>query len=115
MEEWGSRDKRVAETFCGFVRVSTVFLGIDHNFLGIGDPILFETMLFPLSENIMEYQDRYSTWDEAVVGHRKATFWALNPHRQWLAMKDFSWQVLISNLGLKLKWKWRKIRRRFRA
>lgn len=50
-------------------RVSTVFLGIDHQF-GDGPPLLFETMIFggPLDEE----QWRYSTWDEAVVGHSKA-------------------------------------------
>ena len=34
------------------VRVSTVFLGIDHNFLDDGPPILFETMVFGLKEEI---------------------------------------------------------------
>lgn len=52
------------------VRVSTVFLCIDHNFLGSGPPLLFETMIFggPLDG----YQDRYCTWDEAVAGHELA-------------------------------------------
>ena len=50
----------------GDVRVSTVFLGLDHSF-GSGPPLLFETMVFggPLDQE----QDRYSTWDEAVAGH----------------------------------------------
>lgn len=47
--------------------VSTVFLGLDHNFFDTGPPVLFETMLFngPLNN----YADRYRTWDEALTGH----------------------------------------------
>jgi hypothetical protein len=49
--------------------VSTVFVGLDHNWEG-GDPILFETMIFggPLDQ----YQERYSTWDQAERGHQEA-------------------------------------------
>lgn len=50
------------------VMVSTVFLGIDHNFLSKGDPILFETMIFGGGN---EFQERYSTWDEAEEGHNR--------------------------------------------
>ena len=52
------------------VYVSTVFLGIDHGFLGQGEPILFETMIFGGEHD--QYQDRYTTWDEAEKGHEKA-------------------------------------------
>ncbi|MFA6066850.1 MAG: hypothetical protein WC707_06740 [Candidatus Babeliaceae bacterium] len=51
------------------VKVSTVFLGLDHSF-GDGEPLLFETMIFGGEHD--QYQDRYSTWDEAVEGHKKA-------------------------------------------
>lgn len=53
------------------VRVSTIFLGIDHNFLDTGPPLLFESMVFggPLHHE----QYRYSTWDEAEAGHRLLT------------------------------------------
>ena len=50
------------------IRVSTVFLGIDHNWLG-STPILFETMVF--GGEYDQYQKRYSTWDEALVGHAR--------------------------------------------
>lgn len=54
-------------------RVSTIFLGFDHNFRiskKDGDPILFETMIFggPLDKE----QWRYSTYDEAERGHAEA-------------------------------------------
>jgi hypothetical protein len=49
--------------------VSTVFIGLDHNWDG-GDPLLFETMIFggPLDQ----YQERYSTWEQAERGHEEA-------------------------------------------
>lgn len=48
-------------------RISTVFLGIDHNFFPGGRPLLFETMIFGGPHH--HYQDRYSTRDEAIAGH----------------------------------------------
>jgi hypothetical protein len=47
--------------------VSTVFLGLDHNWGG-GPPLVFETMLFTDDERDQSLW-RYSTWDEAVAGH----------------------------------------------
>lgn len=48
-------------------RVSTVWLGANHNFSG-GPPILFETMVFG-PDDADEYMVRYSTEDEARTGH----------------------------------------------
>lgn len=69
--EWGKfmggkDNRRVAFTEIGDVRVSTVFLGIDHAWGG-GPPVLFETMVFggPLGDE----QDRYCTWEDAEAGH----------------------------------------------
>lgn len=71
-------NRRVAETFpAEGIRVSTVFLGIDHNFHGQGAPILFETMIFGGPHN--DYQERYSTWEEAEAGHAVACRLALEP------------------------------------
>jgi hypothetical protein len=47
--------------------VSTVFLGLDHNFSGQGGPILFETMVF--GGKCDEYQCRHHTWAEAAAFH----------------------------------------------
>ena len=49
--------------------VSTVFLAVDHN-CGDGPPILWETMIFGGEHD--DYQQRYSTYDDAVVGHARA-------------------------------------------
>jgi hypothetical protein len=51
------------------VEVSTVFLGIDHNFFGEGPPILFETMVFRDGAGCED--ERYATWDEAEQGHAR--------------------------------------------
>lgn len=37
--------RRISETFIGDIHISTVFLGLNHNF-GAGKPLLFETMVF---------------------------------------------------------------------
>lgn len=70
--EWAkwfeTADRHVADENVGKYRISTVFLGIDHNFLG-GEPILFETMVFSDDEDGDE--ERYSTWEEAEKGHKK--------------------------------------------
>ena len=64
-------NKHVAKTTKGNVTVSTIFLGIDHNFINGGNPpILFETMIFGGQYN--EEQWRYCTWEEAEEGHKKA-------------------------------------------
>lgn len=76
MQGWATffhdfKRRQVAETFVGDVRVSTVFLGIDHGFGMTDEPLVFETMAF--KENRSSYDDlyceRYATWDEAIAGH----------------------------------------------
>lgn len=78
---WGqwfeNRENRIVkQEQIGPYWVSTVFLGIDHNFsrlMGADEPpLLFETMVFhdsaPNSEIEME---RCSTWEEAVAQHER--------------------------------------------
>jgi len=54
----------------GDAKVSTVFLGLDHGFSRATDPVLWETMIFGGPHD--GYQDRCSTFAEAVEMHRKA-------------------------------------------
>lgn len=66
-----SRDRQIAKTdFPDGVWVSTVWLGIDHRFGGVGAPLIFETMIFegPLDGE----QWRYSTRERALAGHARA-------------------------------------------
>lgn len=81
--EWGmwlERENRIVKKteVLEICEVSTVFLGIDHNFSMEGPPILFETMLFfnefckDIPEELEHYQIRYTTWDEAMIGHEQS-------------------------------------------
>lgn len=51
------------------VRVSTVFLGLDHSFMS-EIPILWETMIFGGEHD--QYQERYESYEEALIGHQRA-------------------------------------------
>lgn len=62
--------RRVAWDEVGDVQVSTVFIGLDHNFGTSGPPLVFETMIFGGPHS--DYCERYSTWEDAMSGHAKA-------------------------------------------
>jgi hypothetical protein len=61
---------RVASTMVGASHVSTVFLGINYNWLDDEHPVCFETMIFAPDRS--DVIDRYATWAEAEAGHAKA-------------------------------------------
>lgn len=63
------RFRETVKTSEGPVDVSTVFLGLDHSFGGKGTPILYETMVF--GGRMDDYQERYHTRAEALVGHER--------------------------------------------
>lgn len=68
-------ERRLIFTEIGEAKISTVFLGLDHNFSEQGDPILWETMVF--SEKLPDLHPgfwggsmaRYHTRTEAERGH----------------------------------------------
>jgi hypothetical protein len=60
-------NKIVEQTDIGNVKVSTVFLGLDHSFVK-GVVILFETMVF--GGKLDQDMQRYQTWSEAIRGHK---------------------------------------------
>jgi hypothetical protein len=60
-------ERIVKQENIGDFRVSTVFLGLDHQY-GDGPPLLFETMVFS-RDGGGEEQERCSTWDQAVAMH----------------------------------------------
>lgn len=72
--KWGrwfeTAKRHVAKHEINGLGVSTVFLGLDHNWNDEGVPILFETMIFGMDDE--EYQERYATWEEAEKGHEIA-------------------------------------------
>lgn len=68
--QWFETADRIVEqtTISEDVTVSTVFLGMDHQF-GDGPPLLFETLIFG-GEHDGNMQ-RYSTWPQAKEGHAR--------------------------------------------
>lgn len=73
---FGTADRRVAMTEVAGYRVSTVFLGIDHQF-GDGPPLIFETMVFEGREDV--WSERCSTWEQAEEMHERGCTWARSP------------------------------------
>jgi hypothetical protein len=72
-----SGNNHVAEETINGMWISTVWIGLNHGY-GEDEPLLFETMVFPENRYDQNYCDRYSTWSEAVNGHKKAAQWVLD-------------------------------------
>ena len=81
--EWGdffeNRTNRIVkQEMVNDCWVSTIFMGIDHNPCyfkeDVHHPHIFETMVFKGKERY-DYCERYSTWQEAEDGHKKAIDW----------------------------------------
>lgn len=72
--EWArwfeTAERHVALEKVGGIRISTVFLGLDHNFSMNGNPVLFETMTF-VGRWTEDEMRRYCTYEEAEAGHRE--------------------------------------------
>ena len=72
--EWAEdfENKRVGYDEVGGLRVSTVFLGLDHSHTDHGHPLLFETMVFPMENSGDIHCERGFTWSEAEEMHKRA-------------------------------------------
>lgn len=62
-------ERRVAHDEVAGARISTVFLGLNHEY-GDGPPLLFETMVFGGKHD--EFQERCTTWEQAEEMHARA-------------------------------------------
>lgn len=93
--------RRVGKTEVGAFTVYTTFLGIDHNFgrlfAGIGEPLLFETMVDyprhtpiegPRDHGWLDLQKQYSTWEQAEAGHERAVLFIRNNYDSFMAQRD---------------------------
>ncbi len=74
-DEWAESYPRFQQvTIVNGVRVSTVFLGLDHNYTDEGAPILFETMTFTKRRQSFKRYDqlqwRYCDLENAEAHHR---------------------------------------------
>ncbi len=95
--EWfGTADRHVADDIVGEYRVSTVFLGLDSGWTLHGPPVLWETMIFHTTHKDVEgvpcaqiatttdkvchdgeWQERYTSHEDAIAGHQVAVAQAL--------------------------------------
>jgi len=66
--KWFDEGRVIDKTDFDDCFVSTVCLGLDHNFSFDHPPILFETMIFGGKHD--QFQWRYSTYGQAKQGHR---------------------------------------------
>ncbi len=113
--EWGkwfeaNKDARIVKQ--EYVRgnwISTVFLGLDHNYWG-GSPVVFETMVFPSYTSRDLWCERCSTWEEAEAQHKKGVEWAKEHHN---LLGDILYQIGIHEFVHKLlrKYNWWNLRR----
>lgn len=70
MEDHRFKECRIAHTVLDEVTVSTIFIGLDHDFSGKGPPRVFETMIFGGGYETDCW--RTCTMKEAKATHRKA-------------------------------------------
>ncbi len=78
--EWAdffeNADRHVKEDCINDYRISTVFLGLNHNYDPFDNkPHIFETMVFKGDIGSDIYCDRYATRQEAEDGHARAVQW----------------------------------------
>lgn len=70
------------KTRVGNYEVSTVDLGINHQFDDNLPPLYYETMIFKVVDGKVDYSeiycDRYTTEEEARIGHQKAIDYVKN-------------------------------------
>lgn len=64
-------ERIVAQERVGDVEVSTVFLGLNHNY-GEGPPLLWQTMTFAKdgASGLDGLQERYASKEAALAGHK---------------------------------------------
>lgn len=84
-KEWAewfeTADRHVRNNSKGSIQVSTVFLGLDHNYSQKGPPILFETMIF--GGKYDQEMRRYATWEEAEEGHKEMCELVFSDFEDW--------------------------------
>lgn len=63
----------VARTDVGGFHISTVFIGLDHNFSPDGPPVLWETMVFDDQNGRADFEQVRcaGSWDQAEEMHRR--------------------------------------------
>lgn len=114
---WGAwmqeNNRHVDFTLVDDIRISTVFLGLDHSYRG-SVPILFETMIFgePLDQDMNRYEDI----DSAETGHEMAVSCVKEiikaKGKSWRRVKKFL-PLIVYDHGFDLSWHEKACRRYF--
>jgi len=90
LDEWALKVedmdyKFIRQETIGRYLISTIWMGIDHNFYGSA-PLIFETMIFVDSKDPNDelhlYQARYTTEAQAITGHEEAVAMVFDTLRQ---------------------------------
>lgn len=78
LDEWATwiekAERHVADETIGDYRISTVFLGLDHNYHSDGPPIFWESMVFakkhndPIDNDMMRCS---GSWEQAEAMHAR--------------------------------------------
>lgn len=111
MEE---NERHIGDTQVDDIRISTVFLGLDHSFVDNAVPILFETMLFggPIDQDCNRYEDIES----AESGHETAISCAKEiieaKGKSWRRVKKFL-PLIIYDHGFDISYRQQECRRYF--
>jgi hypothetical protein len=68
VNKYHTQNRHIGDDTIDGVRVSTVFLGLDHGYGG-SDPVLWETMVFGGRHD--NWMDRYTSYESALAGHNR--------------------------------------------
>ena len=61
----------IFEDYVNNQRIVTSFLSLDHRHdYEVGEPLVFETIIFGNDEDLDQYKRRWSSYDKAFKGHR---------------------------------------------
>lgn len=63
--------KRIKLDVVGHLTISTVWLGMNHNYSNVGPKQIFETMIFPAGSHNEQHISRYETEQEALDTHNE--------------------------------------------
>lgn len=77
------------ETLWTGIFVSTLWLGLDHNYFDDGPPLIYESMAFTGDKEELD-QERYSTSLQAKIGHARL----VKKYSQWKWIYIIFWRSI---------------------
>lgn len=87
--------------FFGLFWVSTVWLGLDHSWSPLAPPLIFESMVFPKHTFGELDMNRYTTEEEALIGHKELV-------KKWSNPLFIFWHFFWSEWLEDITWKFRR-------